>query len=392
MEEKREEKKLGLSGEDVKKGAPNPAGLFQAMGNEECDAEAIAASEDGRLIQENMKVMAWGEDSEEEMEFWAKYEKGLKKELHGDPENVHSKWSSFLPLAAVEEMETGSTNRKFPLIFCLHGAHNPIQLTESYGVMQVAAREECIVIAPENENLEHILGLLEYAKVHYPVDESRVYSIGYSFGGFMTSRNVLSRPDIFAGAGMGGMLFAGDVCEHELDGQYYPEYKLTEEMLAKAEELEMPALLFMGENEMLCLEPLWRDQPPMPEPEAPAENGRRGGGVIPLGAADKQKALNNWRRVGGAKPEAFQGQEFYENHDDPVVKSIGAEFERTEVREYHGRKYFIGDSLNDQGECLFRTVSCEGTLHWPTTSYAELVWEQIGKFARDTKTGKLIRL
>ena len=92
MEEKREEKKLGLSGEDVKKGAPNPAGLFQAMGNEECDAEAIAASEDGRLIQENMKVMAWGEDSEEEMEFWAKYEKGLKKELHGDPENVHSKW------------------------------------------------------------------------------------------------------------------------------------------------------------------------------------------------------------------------------------------------------------------------------------------------------------
>ena len=49
MEEKREEKKLGLSGEDVKKGAPNPAGLFQAMGNEECDAEAIAASEDGRM-------------------------------------------------------------------------------------------------------------------------------------------------------------------------------------------------------------------------------------------------------------------------------------------------------------------------------------------------------
>ena len=55
--------------------------------------------------------------------------------------------------------------RKFPLIFCLHGAHNPIKLTESYGVMQVAAREECIVIAPENENWENIQALLDYARL-----------------------------------------------------------------------------------------------------------------------------------------------------------------------------------------------------------------------------------
>lgn len=75
--------------------------------------------------------------------------------------------------------------RRFSLIFCLHGAHNPIQLTESYGIMQMAAREECIVIALENENLENILSLLDCAKVHFPVDESRIYSIGYSFGGFI---------------------------------------------------------------------------------------------------------------------------------------------------------------------------------------------------------------
>ena len=230
--------------------------------------------------------------------------------------------------------------------------------------------------------MDNIESLIAFAKENYPLDERRIYSIGYSFGGFMSSRNVLARPDIFAGVGMGGMLFAGDVSAHELDGQFYPEYHLTEEMVAKARELEMPMLLFMGENEMLCLEPLWR------EPEGDIKDG-----VIPLSSKDKQKSFNNLRRVGGCEPYEFKDSvEFYESNENPVVKSIGAEFERTEIREYNGRKYFIGDSLNGAGECLFRTVSCEKMVHWVTASFVELVWEQIGKYARDTETGKLIRL
>ena len=71
--------------------------------------------------------------------------------------------------------------------------------------------------------------------------------------------------------------------------------------------------------------------------------------------------------------------------------SIGARFERTEIRMYHGRKYFIGDSVTSQGERLFRTVACEKMVHSPTVMFAELVWEHIGKFARDMKTGELIR-
>ena len=248
--------------------------------------------------------------------------------------------------------------------------------------MQLAAREECIVIAPENENLDNILALLDYAKAHYPVDESRVYSIGYSFGGFMTARNTLARPDLFAAAGMGGMLFAGDVIAHELDGQFYPEYRLTEEMLQRAEQLEMPAALFMGEHEMLHLEPLWREPTPMIRD-----------GVIPLAAEDKHRAFNNWRRVAGCEPCDFdRPAAFYQEHSDPVVKSVGAIFERTEVRTYNERQYFIGDSVKSDGECLFRVISCEGMAHWPTTVFADLVWEHISRFARDTKTGKLIRL
>lgn len=363
------EVKMGLTEEDIRHRDEGPgiAGLLQAMGDSAADPQAIAQSEDGRLIEERMSVMGMGEYSLEGREYWAHYEKGLRKEVHGEGLN---KWASFIPLAAQREPD-----RKFPLIFCLHGAHNPIQLTESYGVMQVAAREECIVIAPENENWENIEKLLAYAKSHFPVDESRVYSIGYSFGGFMSSRNVLAHPELFAGVGMGGMLFAGKAPAHDLDGQWYEEYELTEEILEKAEKLGVPALLFMGENEMLRLLPLWKN------PEGEVRDG-----VIPLQSEDKQQAFNNFRRAGQCGPTAF----LKESEDsEEVAKHIGAKFERTEIREYHGRQYFIGDSVKPDGECLFRTVACEKMVHWPTVMFAELVWEHIGKFARDPKTGKL---
>ena len=130
---------------------------------------------------------------------------------------------------------------------------------------------------------------------------------------------------------------------------------------------------------MLRLLPLWNE----PTPEIRS-------GVIPLAAQDKQAAFNRWRRVAGCGETTFiKAGTVQENR---VVQSIGAVFERTEVREYNGRKYFIGDSLNLDGECLFRTVSCEGMVHWPTTVFAELVWEHIRRFARDPETGKLIRL
>lgn len=365
------EQKLGLTEEDIqhREEGPGIGGLFMAMGDSEADGMAIAASEDGRLIGERMSVMGMPEGSEQGKEFWR--EKGLIKEVHGEGLD---KWASYLPVACETEPD-----RKFPLIFCLHGAGNPIQLTESYGIIQVAAREQCIVIAPENENWENIEKLYDFAKENYPVDLSRVYSMGYSFGGFMTSRNVLAHPEIFAGAGMGGMLFATKVRAHDLNGQWYTEYELTEEMLARAEQLEVPAVIYMGENEMLRLLPFWKT------PEGPDVRD----GVIPLFPEDKQQAFNNFRRAAGCGPARFLTKK---DDGDPVEKAIGAKFDRTEVCDYYGRKYFIGDSLNQKGECLLRTIGVEKMVHWPTYVFGDLLWEHLKHFARDVETGELIRL
>ena len=54
MDEKKEVK-MGLTEEDLRREQDaGPAGLFRAMGDSLADADAIAASEDGRAIAERM--------------------------------------------------------------------------------------------------------------------------------------------------------------------------------------------------------------------------------------------------------------------------------------------------------------------------------------------------
>ena len=75
---------------------------------------------------------------------------------------------------------------------------------------------------------------------------------------------------------------------------------------------------------------------------------------------------------------------------EPVETSIGARFERAEIRMYHGRKYFIGDSVTSQGERLFRTVACE-KMSTRLRLCCEMCGSILAGFA-GYETGELIRL
>lgn len=369
MTEKRDH--LGLREEGIKDSWEDKLslkGLLSQMSDGEADIEELTASADGQITYARMMLMRYPEDSTEEEEYWIGYGRGLKKTVHGEG---LEKWALYVPLAA----ET-NPGRRFPLIFLLHGAHNPIQLTESYGIVQIAARDECIVIAPENENWEKIEALLTWAEGNLPVDLSRVYCMGYSYGGFMSARLVLKHPEIFAGAGFGGMLFAGNCPENTLDGQYYPAYELTQADLDKARELGVALAVQMGDHEMLRLLPLWRE---------PA--GEAAEGIIPLFSKDKQKSFDNLRYVSGCGPVKFLTQSDVALNETEA--HIGARFERAFVQTWYGRKYFIGESVRPDGECVFRTIAVDGMVHWTCSMFAELVWEHIRRFARDPETGKL---
>ena len=147
----------------------------------------------------------------------------------------------------------------------------------------------------------------------------------------------------------------------------------------EAYEKMRPILLYMGENEMLRLLPFWK------QPEGPDVRD----GVIPLFPEDKQQSFNNFRRAAGCGPAEFLAEG---EPGDPVEQAIGARFDRTEVRDYYGRKYFIGDSLNAKGECLLRTIAVEKMVHWPTYVFGDLLWEHLKHFARNPETGELMRV
>ena len=65
----------------------------------------------------------------------------------------------------------------------LHGGQNPISIIDGWGIPQEAARREWIVIAPSVELDDVLDEILAEAKRLYPVDKSRIYAAGFSYGG-----------------------------------------------------------------------------------------------------------------------------------------------------------------------------------------------------------------
>ena len=157
------------------------------------------------------------ERSPQVMAYWAK--RGMVKEFHGYDEptdwddyeaktgyrwkaeehrviqNEHRIWTSFVPVSA---FAPANRQKKYPVVFALHGACNNIFLVEGWGFVQEAARREWIVIIPSLELDEFVLDILEQAKKLYPVDTERVYAAGFSYGGWASNRLGNQYPEVFA--------------------------------------------------------------------------------------------------------------------------------------------------------------------------------------------------
>jgi phospholipase/carboxylesterase len=103
--------------------------------------------------------------------------------------------------------------KKFPLLVLLHGeGENAIGISDL--MRPVADRNGFVVSAPQGKYLvadghyqwgrridaeELVLQAIKQAKEKYPIDQERVYLIGFSQGGYMSLSIGLSHPDLFAG-------------------------------------------------------------------------------------------------------------------------------------------------------------------------------------------------
>lgn len=391
-----------------KHGSEELKNLLKMMGSEIFDAEAYAKSESFQGILENQECMNQYPDEgcPEVLKYWE--ERGLKKELH-NAECVENKWASYLPLEAVRAMENDTnaktaTNaeaaaaaeppadaepeRKYPLLFVMHGSGNPIYLAESYGYVHIAAREQMIVIIPETETPEKIDELFAYARAHFPVDWSRVYMVGYSLGGFMTARHAIRWPERFAAAGIGGMLFAnGPTGTHTQNGVDWPAETITAEMVERASKIKMPVCVCMGENEILGLLPATQDEPCFVPPGTdPEKKGDR----IDLSGKNKIASINNWRQINGcARIPEETVRETAGLSADIVTEKLGFPFERTSVLLRENRSHYVGDCISPSGENLARFIGMGKSPHWPSGALAEMTWEFIRRFSRNPRTGQL---
>ena len=84
-----------------------------------------------------------------------------------------------------------------------------------YSLVQEAAKVEWIVVIPSMEVDELILDVIRDVCSKYPVDNSRIYCAGFSYGGWASNRLGNQHPEIFAavapcGAAMDNAYIAGD--------------------------------------------------------------------------------------------------------------------------------------------------------------------------------------
>ena len=388
--------------------------MMKLMSSPEMDVEVFGRSDTYRIMCENKAALQYGFENEGSKEVIAYWEaRGLRKELHGvDPEKPWTKWASYLPMSYVHGENPEKT---YPLLFVLHGAGNPIFLAESYGYTNIAAREELIVIIPEDETPASIEKLMAFAFDNYPVDRTRVYMVGYSLGGFMTSRHALRWPERFAAVGVGGMIFAnGESDAHEQAGLLWPGENTTVEMAKRAAQFSIPVCNCMGEYEVLGLIPVTRDepknewtgQPDEKNEDASAEDSRdarqddakdadpakKPPKRIDLSGTNKIRSINNWRIANGCTeiPEEEVRRAAAETADI-VVEKIGFPFERTSVEVRENRSHYIGDCVSADGEVRARFIGLAKSPHWPSQALCDLVWEFISQFKLDPVTGKSYR-
>lgn len=373
--------------------------LMKMMATPDFDADSFSQSETYSGIVENQKLMALGNEAcDEVLAYWS--DKGLVKQMHDVTDQEYTKWASYLPKSYAENPENGRT---YPLLFVMHGSGNPIFLAETYGYTSIAAREELIVIIPEDETPDAVDMLFAYAKEHYPVDWTRVYMVGYSLGGYMTSRHAMRWPERFAAVGIGGMLFAnGWAIPHVQAGKVWPGEDITPEMVQQASKYKIPACICMGEKEVLGLVPVTQDEPASQwEEHLDEEESKRTGTEtkpaqqerIDLSGTNKIQSVNNWRIANGCTPiEESIVRKAASQTADIVEEKLGFPFEKTSVIVREHRSHYIGDSISEDGENYFRMIVMGNSPHWPSQALTELTWEFISQFALDPETGHSYRI
>lgn len=382
-------------------GTVNTIGDIYTNFNLKVDIEALKNS-DFFPAMERMMEPALGvpdERSPEIMSYWAK--RGMVKEFHGYDrpmdwteyeektgyrwnaenynikQNEHKIWTSFVPVSAFDPK---NKDRKYPLVFALHGAQNTVFLTEGWGYVHEAAIREWIVIIPSMVLDDILEEILNEAKKMYPIDESRIYASGFSYGGWASNRLGNQRTNIFAAVGPCGCTIdnayiAGDSDDREplppFDGVYRAQVPAT----------YMPIINIYGNYD---------------GERFPFYNfsGKRFGLSTMETPDDIINGINHWARVNKAAEInvkdvlALKGQADISEAERDIGLPLTPDCRESYVAD--GVQYHIADIKSEDGVARIRIVAEMNIPHWPTPEMAKQVFRFFSHFSRDPVTKESI--
>ena len=342
-------------------------------------------------------LMNFDDHSPEVVAYWAK--RGMVKEFHGEdvpfswseyamktgyewkpnPEgkqNNFIRWNSFVPVSAFDPKNAG---RKYPVVFMLHGGFNPISIIDGWGVPQEAARREWIVIAPSIE-LDDVLDIiLDEAKKLYPVDESRVYVCGFSYGGFMSNFIGNKRPDVYAAVAPCG----APISNGFVDKAIGPEPQTPFDGISRAKQAGtyMPVFNIYGNLDGFRF-PLYNAKAFRP--------GVKNRDELPSGTPTLIDGINHWLDTNKGTP--LNVDDVFALKDNPgsceAADKMGLPLpaEQFETVVADGITNYIASFPSEDG--VVRTkIMCEMNMpHWPTPEMARQMFEFFSHFSRNTET------
>lgn len=339
------------------------------------------------------------ERSPQVMAYWAK--RGMVKEFHGYDEptdwddyeaktgyrwkaeehrviqNEHRIWTSFVPVSA---FAPANRQKKYPVVFALHGACNNIFLVEGWGFVQEAARREWIVIIPSLELDEFVLDILEQAKKLYPVDTERVYAAGFSYGGWASNRLGNQYPEVFAAvAPCGTAMDNGFIEGFDDDREPLPPFDGVPRALAK--NICMPIINVYGECDGNRF-PIYDFR------------GKAFGLSHMERPEDIVEGINCWARVNDAEEiriedvMALKGKNDISQAEREVGLPLPEDCRKTYVSD--GVTYHRMDLKSRDGVVRVRLLAEMNIPHWPTPEMVRQNFEFFAHFKRDGKSGKSI--
>jgi poly(3-hydroxybutyrate) depolymerase len=254
------------------------------------------------------------------------------------PDGTVALWYDYVPDRVMADKKT-----KAPLVIDLHGmGGDPIYQSDSNGWTEKAAKEGFITIStdypgPTAEGEKIVLGILDYAKKTYSIDETRVYLTGFSMGGAATGMIGLKNADKFAAIAVMGASGSDDE-------------SIRAAVKAEKDKIDLPFEVIKGSNDGFT-------------DKVPSDKERF------LGGLERMMEINELK---------------YDNPDFAAYPYWGYATSNAEIQTSLGLKYDVSYMYKDgQNKTpIAELVILETAGHAHSQYFATLAWDFFKKFTR----------